>query len=132
MSQTRSVWAQGQEPGGQVVVLGVAVALTTVVLDLALSGRLSLFFDLCFIMLCLGLAMRVRPGDFFTVGILPPLIMLAVFLLLALVAPGTIADERDGVVQAVISGLFTHATALAVGYVLALAALAVRGRRLPG
>ncbi|GAB2876146.1 DUF6542 domain-containing protein [Nocardioides pacificus] len=131
MSQTRSLWVEGQEPGRQVIVLGVAVALTTVVLDLFLSGRLSLFFDLCFIVLCLGLALLVRPGDFFTVGILPPLIMLAVFLLLAAVAPGTVADERDGVVQAVISGLFTHATSLAVGYVLALAALAVRTRQLP-
>ena len=76
-----SVWTYGRESGPQVVVLGVAVALTVVVLDLALVGELSQFFDLWFIVLCLGLAVLVRPDGFFTVGVLPPLMMAAVFAL---------------------------------------------------
>jgi hypothetical protein len=70
----------------------------------------------------------VRPEDFFTVGVLPPLIMLTVFTILAMAKPATIAHPRDGVVQAVVSGLSTHAVALGVGYAACLACLAVRQR----
>lgn len=108
--------------------LGFALTLTAVSVDLLLVGSLSLFFDLSFIVACLTLAWLVRPSDFFTVGVLPPLMMLGVFLLAGFVAPGLIAHPRDGVVQAVISGLSVHSGALIVGYVLALASLAYRAR----
>jgi hypothetical protein len=39
-------WEVGHEPGRQVVSLGVAVTLTAVSIDVALVGRLTLFFDL--------------------------------------------------------------------------------------
>ena len=110
--------------------LGVAVALTVVVINLALVGELSLFFDLCFVVLCLGLAVVVWPDDFFAVGVLPPLIMVAIFTLLGSVAPATVADAGDGVPQAVLSGLAHHSTALVVGYVLCLGTLALRRRTL--
>ena len=79
-------------------------------------------------MLCIGLALAVRPTDFFVVGVLPPLIMLGVFALLGLTRPDVIAHPQDGVVQAVVSGLSHHSTALVTGYVLCLAVLAVRQR----
>ena len=82
VTQARTLWEEGREPGRQVVALGVAVALTVVIVDLALVGRVSLFFDLCFVVLCIGLALAVRPTDFFVVGVLPPLIMVGVFTLL--------------------------------------------------
>ncbi len=128
MSHARTVWEEGRETGRQVVALGVALALTATVLDLLLVGRVSLFFDLCFVTLCVALALTVRPTDFFTVGVLPPLIMLGVFVLLALTRPEVIADRGDGVVQAVVSGLSHHSVALCLGYVLCLACLAVRHR----
>ena len=87
MSQTSLAWPRGHESGRHVVALGLAVALTVVVVDLLLVGRLSLFFDLCFVALCLGLAFVVSLDDFFTVGVLPPLIMVAVFALLAIASP---------------------------------------------
>lgn len=126
MSEARPLWDEGREPGRQVVALGLAVALTAVGFDLALGGELSFFFDLSFIVLCLGLALVVNPHDFFTVGVLPPLLMVGVFTLLGIFAPGSIADPEDGAVQAVVSGLSHHSGALVVGYVLCLAALAVR------
>lgn len=129
MSQTSAAWPQGRESGRHVVVLGVAVALTLVALDLLLVGRLSLFFDLSFVALSLGLAFVVRRDDFFTVGVLPPLIMVAVFALLAVVARGAIANPDDGFVQAVVTGLATHSAALAGGYALCLGALALRQRQ---
>lgn len=128
MSQSRTLWEEGHEPGRQVVVLGVAVTLTVVVLDLLLAERLGIFFDLCFVLLCIGLALLVRPSDFFTVGVLPPLLMVGVFVLLGITRPEVIADAGDGVVQAVVTGLSHHSGALVVGYLLCLATLAVRHR----
>ena len=128
MTHARTLWEEGREPGRQVVALGVAVALTSVSLDLVITGRISLFFDLCFIALCVGLALTVRLSDFFTVGVLPPLLMVAIFLLLGLATPTAIARPGDGMVQAVISGLSRHSESLVIGYLLCLAVLFVRQR----
>ena len=127
MSQ-RTLWEEGHEPGRQVVVLGVAVALTVTVVDLLAFDRLTVLFDLCFVLLCVALALLVRPSDFFTVGVLPPLLMVGVFVLLGATRPEVVADPGDGVVQAAVSGLSHHAGALIVGYLLSLATLAVRHR----
>ncbi|MCD6639840.1 MAG: hypothetical protein LT071_07995 [Nocardioides sp.] len=121
-------WGAGLEPGPQVVALGVALTLTAVTIDVVLAGRLSLFFDLAFIAACLLLAVMVRRGDFFVVGLLPPLLMIGVFTFLALIARDVVADPRDNVVQAVVSGLAHHSTALFVGYALCLAWLGWRLR----
>ena len=126
VTHARTLWEEGREPGRQVIALGVALALTIVVIDVALVGRVSLFFDLAFVALCLALAIVVRPTDFFVVGVLPPLIMLGVFTLLGLTHPDVIAHPDDGVVQAVVSGLSHHSGALVTGYVLCLGVLAVR------
>jgi hypothetical protein len=128
VSHTRAVWDEGREPGRAVVALGVAVALTVIVVNVAMVGRVSMFFDLCFVLLCLGLALLVRPRDFFTVGVLPPLIMVVGFAILAIDRPGAIASPRDGLVQAVISGLAHHSVALVCGYALCLVTLLARQR----
>lgn len=128
MTHTRTLWEEGREPGRQVAALGLAVALTAIVVDQLVVGRVSLFFDLCFIVLCVGLALAVRPTDFFTVGVLPPMLMVAVFTLLGLTRPAMIAHPDDGVIQAVVSGLSRHSGALILGYALCLACLAVRQR----
>lgn len=126
MTQAERWWAVGQEPARQVVSLGVAVTLTAVSIDVLLVGRLSLFFDLSFMALCLGLAALVRRQDFFLVALLPPLLLTAVFGFIALVARDAIADPRDSVLQAVVSGVATHGVALFVGYALCLGWLAWR------
>lgn len=128
MARARTLWEEGTEPGRQMVVLGVAVSLTVAVVDLVLSHGLSLFFDLAFVALCVALALLVRPQDFFTVGVLPPLLMLGVFWLLGLLTPGSVAEGSDGTIQALLTGLAHHSTALMVGYALCLAILAQRHR----
>ncbi len=128
MSHTRAIWDDGREPGRAVVALGVAVALSAIVINIAMVGRVSMFFDLWFVLLSLGLAVLVRPGDFFTVGVLPPLIMVGAFTILAVDRPGAIATAQDGVVQAVVSGLAHHSVALVCGYALCLATLMARQR----
>lgn len=129
MTQADAFWAAGGEPGRQVVSLGVAVTLTAVSIDVLLVGRLTLFFDLCFMVLCLAMAALVRRRDFFLVALLPPLLMTVVFGFVALVARGAIADAGDSVLQAVISGVATHGIALFLGYALCLAWLGWRLHR---
>ena len=108
------------------VVLGVAVSLTVAALDLLITGSLGMLFDLTYVALCVALALRVRPRDFFTVGVLPPLLMLGTFWLLGLLTPGSIANDGDGTIRAVLTGLADHSGALVTGYALCLACLAIR------
>jgi hypothetical protein len=128
VSHARTVWEEGREPGHQVVALGTAVALTAVLVDLVLTDEVGLLFDVAFVLLCIMLALVVRPDDFFTAGVLPPLLMVGVFTFLAFVEPATIADRDDGAVQAVVSGLSHHSEALVGGYLLCLAALLIRAQ----
>ena len=125
---TRTLWEEGHAPGHEVAALGVALALTAAAVDLMLTDRMSLLFDVGFVALCVALALAVRPADFFHVGVLPPLLMHSTFLLLAMSRAEAIAEAHDGVLQAVVSGLSHHSVALGVGYVLALGVLAVRQR----
>jgi hypothetical protein len=125
---TRTLWEEGHEPGREVVALGVALALTVAAVDLLLTGRVGWLFDLGFVALCVALALAVRHGDFFTVGVLPPLLMLSTFLLLAMTRSEAIADAHDGLLPAVVAGLSHHALALALAYVTTLGVLVVRRR----
>lgn len=118
----------GLESGRQVVALGVALTLTAIGVDILLNGELTQFFDLGFIALCLLLAAMVRHGDFFVVALLPPLLMIAAFVLMALVARDALAEAHDSVVQAVVSGVAHHAVALFAGYAACLGWLAWRLR----
>ena len=102
--------------------------MSALALDLALGGDLGLFFDLCFVALCLALALAVRPTDFFTVGVLPPLLMVGVLLLLEVARPDVLGHPRDGAVQSVVTGLADRSGALVAGYLLTLLTLAVRQR----
>ena len=128
MSHARTVWEEGREPGRQIVALGTAVALTAVLIDLTLTDRVGVLFDIAFVLLCVVLALAVRPDDFFTAGVLPPLLMVGVFVFLALLRPTTIGESGDGAVQAVVSGLSHHSEALVTGYLLCLAVLLVRAQ----
>jgi len=109
-----------------VVALAVALVLTVTVLDVALSAPLGWIFDVGFVALSLAAALMVRPPDMFTVGVLPPLLMLGDFLLLALTRTPSIADPGDNVVQAVATGLGHHSVALFIGYAACLGTLALR------
>jgi hypothetical protein len=99
----------------------VAVLVTEV-----FEARIGLFFDLVFVLACIGAALLVRPRDFFTVGVLPPLALTGAVLLLAIADRAAVARADDSLAQAVVSGLAHHAQALAIGYGLALLVLALR------
>lgn len=95
-------------------------------LNVALTGRLSLFFDLTFVVICLAAALAVHPRELFVVGVMPPLLMFLVVLVLAILARGAVAEPVDSVVQAIVSGLAHHAGGLIGGYLSALTILALR------
>ncbi len=118
----------GQEPGRQVVALAVALSLTAATADLLTAGRVTLLFDVCFVVISAGLAIVVKPRDFYTVGVLPPLLMVGVFSLVALVDTKALGDTDDSLAQAVISGLASHSLALCLGYGLCLLLLGQRRR----
>ena len=123
----RTLWEAGRHPGALVVRAVVFVLTLVVVLDVAaLDGRLGLPFDVALGVLSVVSALWVRPQDFFTVGVLPPLLLAATVVTLVAVDRGAVARPDDAVPQAVVSGLAHHALALLIGYAGALAVLALR------
>ena len=71
--------------GSRVTRLAILACVLVVALDLAINGQLTLIFDLGFVLLCVGAALAVRPRDFFHVGVLPPLLLLGLISLVAMV-----------------------------------------------
>ncbi len=123
-----TLWEEGRWSGSRVTRFSVSASVLLVVLDLALSADLGLLFDTGFVLLCLAIALAIRPDDFFVVGVLPPMLLLGLFVVLGVVDRRAIAPADDSLVQAVISGLAHHSGPLLVGYALALVILAIRGR----
>jgi hypothetical protein len=123
----RPIW-DGETRGSEVVALTVALTLSAATVEITVGGHLRLFFDICFVAICLTAAMLVRPRDFFTVGVLPPLLMFGTMVLVALNGTQVIAHRHDSVVQAVITGLAHHSVALFVGYAACLVTLVLRQR----
>lgn len=107
----------------RVVVLVLAVV---VALDVALDDSLGLPFDLALVVLSVVAALWVRASDFFTVGVLPPLLLAATVVTLVVLDRGAVAHADDPALQAVVSGLAHHALALLVGYAATLAVLGLR------
>lgn len=123
----RPIW-DGTSRGSEVVALCAALTLTAATAEISVSGHLRLFFDLCFVAICAAGAMLVRPRDFFTVGVLPPLMMFGTMVLVALNGRSVVATRHDSLVQAVVTGLAHHSIALFVGYAVCLTTLVLRRR----
>lgn len=126
MSGNRTLWEEGRAPGRLVAYAASAAALVVVLLNLVGADQVGLFYDLSFVLISVAAALAIRPTEFFVAGVLPPLLMAGAMIALGIVDRSAVADSDDGLVQAVVSGLAHHATALVVGYGLALAVLALR------
>jgi hypothetical protein len=123
-----TLWEEGRWSGRRVTRFSILVSALLVGADLAATGRIERVFDSGFIVLCVGMALAVRPQDFFRVGVLPPMLLLGVTTVLALGHRSAIAAPDDGIIQSVISGLAHHSGPLLVGYALSLAVLGIRAR----
>ena len=122
----RTLWEEGRTPGRLVANAAGLLVLLVVVVDLVAFRGMTILFDVAFVLVCVAAALAVRPRDFFVIGVLPPLLMLGTVAVVALTFRGSVADEGDGLLQAVVSGLAHHAGALVAGYALTLAILALR------
>jgi hypothetical protein len=123
-----TLWEEGRWSGRRVTRFSMLVSALLVVADVAATGRLERIFDSGFLVLCVGMALAIRPQDFFRVGVLPPMLLLVVCVVLGLGRRGAIAAPDDPLVQSVISGLAHHSAPLLAGYALALAVLGIRAR----
>ena len=123
-----TVWEEGRWSGDRVTRLAALLCALAIALDLVATRHLGWIFGICFVAICCWAALAVRPRDFFRVGVLPPLLLLACAVALSLLARGTVARSTDGFVQGTITALANNSSALLVGYVLSLAVLGMRHR----
>jgi hypothetical protein len=114
--------------------VGTAVVATTAVaaLDLALTARLSMFFDLCFILVSLSAALAVRDRGLYAVGVLPPLLLGAVVAVVAVLSPAALTATHLAFVSTWLTGLAHHGVALASAHVVVLAVVGLRSAERPG
>ncbi len=117
----------GDGLSGRGLVVSTALAAgSCAVLDMLLTaGRITFFFDLCFVVICLVATMAVRREDLFTAGVLPPLLFAAVIAAIAIGVPHAF-ESAPGVNKVFLSGLASHTTGLVGGYGVALLAVAAR------
>jgi len=117
--------------GSRVTRLAALTGVLVLSLDLVVNAHPSILFDVGFVVVCVGAALAVRPADFFRVGVLPPLLLLALMTVTALLHRAWLGPTGNGVLQAVVSGLAHRASGLLVAYLLTLAVLAVRQHVVP-
>ena len=122
----KTLWEEGTHPGALVIRAAVIALLVVTLVSLLFGNRIGVLFDVVFVLVCVGSALWVRPRDFFSIGVLPPLLLAFVVVLLAVLDRAAVGKAHDPFVQAVVSGLAHHSLALAVGYALTLATLALR------
>lgn len=123
-----TLWEEGRWSGSRVTRFSIFACVLLVSIDVAISGGLGRTFDLGFIVLCIGTALAIRPDEFFTVGVLPPMLLLGICGILAIGHRSAIAPSDDGLVQAAISGLAHHAGGLLLAHGSLLAVLAIRSK----
>jgi hypothetical protein len=111
-------------PARGVIVASLLASVLCAAADCALTGTLTMFFDLCFITICLVGAMGVRREDLFTTSVLAPLALAAVVFFVSVGVPD--AFGPGGLSRVFFVGLAAHAAALVCGYGVALAVVGGR------
>ncbi|MFL6158019.1 MAG: DUF6542 domain-containing protein, partial [Marmoricola sp.] len=94
-----TLWEEGRWSGTRVTRFSVFACVVLVAIDLALGDGLGRSFDIGFVLLCLGVALAIRPGEFFHVGVLPPMLLLGTCTILGVAHRSAIAPAGDGLIQ---------------------------------
>lgn len=123
-----TLWEEGRLTASRVIRLAVIAGTLTLALDIAVNGHLTPLLDVAFVLICIGAVLGVRPTEFVSIALMPPLLLLVMVGVVAAVDTGYVAIAGDGWVQAVVTGITRHATGLAIGYTLVLAGIVVRLR----
>jgi hypothetical protein len=136
-SRRRAGRAASHELGaGAVVAVSAGCLGGAAAVQRALTDHLGVFFGICFVLAVLTAALLVRTDGFFTVGVLPPLLLLAVITAVGVVDPAAIAapglSDDAGLLQRVIAGVVSQAPALVIGHAAALGVIGLRIHAAPG
>ena len=118
--------ALAQHTAQQVVAGAVVMTAAVVALDVTLTARLSMFFDLCFVLVGLWAALVVRRQGLYAAGVLPPLLLGAVVALLAVTMPTALTATHLGFVSTWLTGLAQHGIALGATHVVVLTIVGLR------
>lgn len=114
----------------QVIALACAVMGIVTAASITLSDGLGVFFGLSFVLVSVTAALSADIRALYTPGVLPPLLLIGLLILVAQLAPDAIEApglaESASATQRVIAGVVDHATALVIGHILALCAIAYR------
>jgi 4-hydroxybenzoate polyprenyltransferase len=125
-------WEANEQSGSQIALLATALALTSAATDLMINSRLTLLFDLFFVAICAYSAWRVKPTEFFTIGVLPPLLMLLTVVAVGASNQVAVGGElEDSLLQTTVTGIAHHSWSLGLGYFLAFGLLIARARVVP-
>lgn len=122
--------AAGYDLTSRAVVACSVVTLAAVTgLDL-LDGRLGAAFSIGFILVALTAATAVQMNGLFTVGVLPPFLLVGALLVVSLIAPEAIVianlPDSAGVLGLTLAATVTHGVTLLVGHALAVAVIVAR------
>jgi hypothetical protein len=112
-------------PRGIAVAAGAA-SVTCAAVDAALTGRVGLVFDMCFVIICVTSAVVFRPEDLYVAAVLPPLAFAVTVVVVAVVSPTALVDHATGFGQGFLGGLVRGAGWLVAGYAGSLLALGCR------
>lgn len=111
------------------VVCAVLTLAAVTGLDLV-DGRLGPAFSIGFVLIVLSAATAVQERGFFTVGILPPVLLVGAVLVIAWAAPNAIEipklPETAGVFGRTLTATIAHGVPLLIGHALALAVVVAR------
>ncbi len=111
------------------VTLGVVATGAITLLDLV-DGHLGFLFSLGFVLVVVTLALAVDVRDLFPAGMVPPVLLLASLLLLAVLVPSAVSVDGvaadAGLVTRYIATVVHHGLTLVVGQGLALAVIVWR------
>lgn len=104
----------------------MCAAAALVVFDVAMTERLSRFFDTGFILVGVCAALVVGERGFFAVAVLPSYLLAAVVAVLAALDPATLTATRMPYTSTWLTGMAQHATPLVTTCTLVLTTLALR------
>ena len=120
----------------QATAIACAAMTVIAVLDVVVDGKLGTLLSVGFILIAVTTPLSVDLRALFAPAILPPLLMIGIILVFAIVAPSTIPADglvaSAGTLPRLIAGVIDQATALVVGHLLALGVIALRIVTAPG
>ena len=129
---SQAPWVDAEPPVKQVLVVGASALLAAAFLEILLLDTVGVLVGLCLVAVSVGTALTVRPRDLFSAGVLPPLLLVGLLTVVAVLYPGGIDVSRlsasASIAQRVIAGFVDLAGALVVAHALALLVVALRVR----